>query len=151
MEMYCVGAWIWAMWSWMFQSPWLPFGDYTWCIESCILLLLAPNGARPVRRLVPALALRPQAAPGPWPCGPGRDLRPRPALRFIMNLVRQIIISCTVVHYNMEFTWCNQLYNQLHFVNRHFSVRLTGLIHTTWYATVQRRCCWPVCTTGCTV
>ena len=31
--------------------------------------LLVPNGARPVRRLAPALALRPQAAPGPCPAG----------------------------------------------------------------------------------
>ena len=28
-----------------------------------VLLILAPNGARPVRRLAPALALRPQAGP----------------------------------------------------------------------------------------
>jgi len=38
--------------------------------------ILAPNGARPVHRLVPALALWPLATLGPWPCGPGRTPGP---------------------------------------------------------------------------
>jgi len=43
---------------------------------------LAPNGARPVRRLAPALALRLQAAPGPWSRGPGTPRLARQAYEF---------------------------------------------------------------------
>ena len=41
---------------------------FTAFLDSNAYIKLAPNGAGPVRRL----PLRPQAAPGPWPCGPRR-------------------------------------------------------------------------------
>jgi len=50
---------------------------FTAFLDSNAYIKLAPNGAGPVRRRwAPALALRPQAAPGR--CGPGRGPQARP-------------------------------------------------------------------------
>ena len=76
---------------------------FTAFLDSNAYIKLAPNGARPVRRLLPALALRPQAAPGPWPCGPGRGLRPRPALRFIVK--KHLLIYDVHMYQCIDIHW----------------------------------------------
>ena len=101
-------------------------------VDSNAYIKLPPNGAGPVRRLLPALGTGagPAAAPAPWPCGPGRGivghgpgrgtvgrgpgrgtvgrgpgrgLRPRPALRFIVK--KHLLIYDVHMYQCIDIHW----------------------------------------------
>jgi len=83
-------------------------------LDSNAYIKLAPNGAGPVRRLLPALGTGTgPAAAGragalalwarPWPCGPGRGLRPRPALRFIVK--KHLLIYDVHMYQCIDIHW----------------------------------------------
>ena len=82
-------------------------------LDSNAYIKLAPNGAGPVRRLLPALGTGTgPAAAGragalalwarPWPCGPGRGLRPRLALHCEKTLTYLRRAYVSVHRYSLE-------------------------------------------------
>ena len=95
---------------------------FTAFLDSNAYIKLAPNSARPVRPLPPALGTGagPAAAgrDGAAGSGPGRGLRPRPALRFIVKkhlLIYNVhMYQCTDIHWRFFLRVGTFIYSFIH-------------------------------------